>query len=650
MRAAQCKIYSCFLLYATVFGMLLFSCRTSFAQTKINLQDSLEKKLNWYKQTHPATTLFAHFDKTVYTNNENVWFTAYLLNSTQANDNYNTLSVSLVNDIDRSIIMQEKFVMHNGIASGNLFLPDSIAPGNYTFMLCTNQLVNKQPESAFTQPITVKNTNETDVKATLTIEDSSKYNNAKPQKAILTVTKNNLFPAANATVNYQIMGEDGVALSGKAKTDKAGLYTLVLPPHKNSVKVQVKYNKDSKYVHLLLPQKQTQIRVKFYPEGGSLVNNLTSNVGWEVKTAEGLPLRVRGVLLQNNRPVDTLATDSYGMGKFMLTPQPDSKYSVKLLNQPDSTYYLPTARTAGLVVMMNKSIANDTLRMQLQSSYDTDIFLNVHNYRHLFFNQIIRLKKMQQLKVYVDFTELPKGLAEITLTDSSGHPYAERLFFAHYNHQELLNLQTEKQLYHTREKVHLKLLLRGLDTSLIKGVVSVACVQDNRLELKKQNDIISYFYLKHDLGDLPLKENYMGKNSIDKMYLENVLLIKGWRNYLWLDLLKAKTQDTTGIISSAAFAGSVTNGIKPIKKPASVFVMTDSASHIITTTANGHFEITPDYLITNQDKKVNFLIANNSGHIRLISQILLSQSITYWQSNLTLKISKRVLTVKIQKF
>ncbi|MGI4751883.1 MAG: hypothetical protein ACRYFB_14720 [Janthinobacterium lividum] len=609
MQTVKCKDSLHILLFLTVLGITICSYLPALAQKEAQLQDSLKNKLNIYRQIHPSTTLFAHFDKTIYTNNENVWFTAYLLNTTQLNQ-HSVLAVSLVNDIDHSIISQQKFVMADGIGFGNVFLPDSVAPGNYTFMLSTNRLNNKQPEAVFTQPITVKNTNTTDFTATLTIADSSNYDKAKPQKVTLSVIGSNYLPVANAAINYQITGKNGITLSGKSKTDKAGTYIFVLPPNENQVNVQVQNNKTSKYIHLILPERQKQIWVNFYPEGGGLVNGLISVVGWEVKTSANLPLMVTGVLLKNDIPVDTITTDSYGIGKFALMPQAGSKYSVKLLNRPDTAYHLPIARTTGLVMMTGKSITNDTLKVRLQSSYDTNVFLNVHNYHELFFTKMIPLKAVQPRTVTVVLTGLPKGLAEITLTDSLGHPYAERLFFAHYDQRDLLGLQTEKQQYHTREKVNLKLKLQATDTTKIKGFVSVACVQDNRLEIKKLSDIESYVYLQHDLGDLPLKENYMGKSSIDKIYLENMLLVKGWRNYTWPDLLTAKGRDTVIITSSPAFTGHVTYGNKPIKKQTFVVVLSDSTSHIITTSANGDFKVADDYLVAEQDKKVNFLIQN----------------------------------------
>lgn len=49
---------------------------------------------------NPLTTLFVHFDKTIYTNNETVWFTGYILNAGLAEiSKHQVLSVALVRDM-----------------------------------------------------------------------------------------------------------------------------------------------------------------------------------------------------------------------------------------------------------------------------------------------------------------------------------------------------------------------------------------------------------------------------------------------------------------------------------------------------------------------------------------------------------------------
>src|SRR5690242_11214447 len=97
---------------------------TVFAQGQGNWQiDSIQTKFEYSSKKNSGSVLYAHFDKTVYTNGENVWFTAYLLNDDVLKSD--VLSTLLVRDDDHSVVLREKFVMKKGIAFGNLLLPDS---------------------------------------------------------------------------------------------------------------------------------------------------------------------------------------------------------------------------------------------------------------------------------------------------------------------------------------------------------------------------------------------------------------------------------------------------------------------------------------------------------------------------------------------
>src|ERR1700744_3223113 len=94
------------------------------AQTQGNsVEKDLAQKFQYYKAKKQLGVLFAHFDKNIYSFEEYAWFTAYLIDGKANND---VVSVILVNDEDRSIVMKDKITMDTGYASGSLFLPDSI--------------------------------------------------------------------------------------------------------------------------------------------------------------------------------------------------------------------------------------------------------------------------------------------------------------------------------------------------------------------------------------------------------------------------------------------------------------------------------------------------------------------------------------------
>ncbi|MFD1256693.1 hypothetical protein ACFQ3S_07780 [Mucilaginibacter terrae] len=592
----------------------MFALRV-YGQGNTHLGDSLQHQLNLYRQSNPSSLLFVHFDKTLYTNNDNVWFTAYLLNAEDKQEHH-TLSVSLVNDVDRVIALEEKFVMVNGIGLGNLFIPDSISPGNYTFNVYTNIIINKAPEVLFSQPVTIKSTSVPGFKAILSLTDTAKNSYHKPRQVLLNVNGNDYLPLANASVDYKVLGNDTTTINGKGKTSKAGQYIIQVPSNKNMVQVQVKSKNNAQYLHLYLPQSEGQPKVKFYPEGGSLVNNLVSQVGVEVKTSDGRPLKISGLLYNYNTVIDTIETDSYGMGRFIINPQTAAKYWVKLntTGLKDTAYQLPAVLPNGITLTMHKAIVNDTLHLQLKSSQHNTVYLNVHNYQQQFISTAIEVNALSARKVKVSLNNIPKGLAVITLTDSLGKPYAERIFFAHYNERDLLKIKTDKNTYHTREKVKLSMQMLSQNGQPLQGAVSIACVQDNRLELKKTNDIESYFYLKSVLGEMPLKENYLSNSNDDKNYLEKLLLIKGWRNYSWLNLISQKAIDTLYKNSSLEFSGKINQFGKQTKKPVDFMLIRDSLSALLITDEAGKFILAHTDMVNPQDKPLKIFINAAKGY------------------------------------
>jgi hypothetical protein len=569
------------------------------------LPDSIEKKMRWYSLQKPTQVLFAHFDKTIYAQNENVWFTAYLLNRKNS-DNPQVLSVSLINDLSKAIVLEQKFLMADGISFGNVFLPDTIPAGNYSFMLYTNQLFKGKPGDVFVQPITIAATNELTFKTSLNL-DTTKVNNAN-RKAILTVVTKDGMPIQGAAINYSIGDIRRPLITGNAKTDNEGKYYIPISQtnaDNNILDVQVKYNKDLQNVKLIIPSPNKQILVKFYPEGGYLVHAIASWVGWEIKTKEGSPMKATGILYKDNISVDTIETDSYGMGKFKLIPLKGSAYAVKLITSDyrDSIFKLPEILLKSPTISIANSLANDTLKIRLTSKYPENVTVLVHNFGQIFYAFPAKTNAVGKT-VLIDLKILPKGLATITVLDSAQRPCAERLFFAHYNKRSLIDIQTDKSQYAKREKVKLTLKFKTVDT----GLVSVACVQSNRMQIKNSNDIESYVYLKHELANLPLKEKYMGISAEDKAYLEKILLIKGWRRYKWQEMMEISAADTISVGKSLLFSGFVTQSGAPIRKPVRLVIVTDSSTNTVTTNEKGYFILKNSWLLTNPNKNVRFMV------------------------------------------
>jgi hypothetical protein len=606
MRKAVC-------LCCAIATCIIVSYSTLYAQSANIPIDSLTKKIELYGNSKSSSMLFAHFDKTVYVTNENVWFTAYLLNFDKTKNNSSILSALLVNTDTKSIVLDEKFLMIDGIASGNLFLTDTIPPGQYSFVLYTNALINAKPINVFTQTITIKTTYESSISASLKLTDSTIQSADGVRTIQVEVMTGNNKPIKGAKIVYSL----GNNVFEPIKIEKEGQYPILIPankitPNSDVLMVSVIYDKEVTHLRLVLPITEKKFNVKFYPEGGNLVHGTPSLVGWEVRDAERKPSKVRGILYKDNQVLDTIETDIYGMGSFRLMPLMGSSYRLKLIgNSQYTTYLLPNILLKGAVISIRNAIADDSLKLKLISKYPGKYYVLIHNFRHVFFSFSTDIGALGKT-VLINLKDVPKGLCTVTVLDSLKRPLIERIFFAHYDQRTPINITTDQTVYSTRKKVHLKLKLTSPDGDDLNGAVSVACVQTNLIDTKNASDIESYYYLKNELDNLPVKDNYLGQDTGDKAYLENLLLVKGWSRYKWTEMLMVSPKDTLWPKTYlTSLEGYVTRYGKPLKRSINLLAMSDSSTHVVYTDRTGNFKLERENVITPEDKKVHLLIANN---------------------------------------
>lgn len=591
---------------ACLLGFVLF--KTVNAQT--SLTDSLiVEKFEYHSRSNPSNILFVHTDKTIYTNNETIWFSAYLMKSGIFFPKAHTiLSVALVREDSRKVLLENQYLMKDGLSFGSMTLPDSIPPGNYRFIASTNVLDNKgQPMAVFTQALTIKSITLNTFNASLSLLDSAVTDGAV--RANITVTLKDPDPKSKVRLGISYSVGKGEKKTLILKQNESS-YTMTIPAAQLSqanpvLLIAVNYNKEVQYLSVKLPEVIVGgISVRFFPEGGNLVYGLPGTIAWESKTRQDVPIPLHGILCRDDLPLDTISTNSYGIGSFKLRPVPGSIYTLKVSAnnylEKDTVYTLPKAFEDGVVLRLNNAVVNDTLKIILFSRLPQDVQVLVHNYQKAFAKIMVQAKHVGT-KVTVALPALPKGIATITILDDTGRPLAERLFFAHYDRKITAALQTDKTSYNRKEKVSVKLKLTDQDRKPVQGIMSVAVVQDNRIESSKQQDIVSYFYLNYDLGNLPRDPSGSGIRSKD--YLEDILLVKGWRRFTWQSLIDAKAQDTL-TIQTPQMTGRVRYNNKPLKKPIEFSVIRDSLFELLTTTADGSFIIHESQLLTTEGRKV----------------------------------------------
>ena len=634
--------------------LLLFSAKT-YGQTDITEKIVLNNLAN------PTTNLFIHFDKNVYSNNETAYFTAYLLKTGKIKHSaHKILAVALIKDMDSSLVKLDKFSIQDGLAFGNMTLPDSIMTGDYHFLAYTDKLINGKPELTFKQRITIKTNIDLPFKGNIAFLEKPN-NKAKEHKLLISVTSNdNKFLPKPTTVNYKYGKEQKTA-----KTDASGQLLLALSKQENlidpNIYVRLKYLKDSTFLSLNLPPNKIKAVVKFFPVGGNLVNNVSSTVAWEVTDPQKKPIAIKAFLYKNNTVVDTIETSSYGIGKFKLIPTSDAVYSVKLAHETvtDSTYILPKVLPRGLVMNITNVLPQDTLQLLLRSTGERKVFIRVHNFRKCYIDYPFDTEGYRTRSIKIPLTEIPKGIQTITITDSLDRPLAEQIFFAHYDNKEAIKIQTDSPTYLQREKVSFKLSPNELKSN---AVISIAVVQENRLSLKNSNDIETYSYIKNELENAPASFN--GNSYKDRNYFEQILLAKGWRRYTWQQMLQTKPSDTLKKMDSLLIVGNVKKGTKQITKPMSLAIFGGNQIKTVETSPQGTFTLNEPtymmeygkktYLFVNNGEKGNFEVSINDSFEKASGELAKTETsfedivpvILTNNSDLALKTNEKAIRLK----
>ncbi|WP_316831596.1 hypothetical protein [Pedobacter aquatilis] len=596
------------MLKKNVFILILTIAICCKLKAQVNKTDSIALVLEHYSQLNKSSTLFIHFDKNVYTNNDQVWFTGYMLKSIVDIDQYNTLYLSLVSTADSSVALQRKFLMDKGFAFGNFTLPDSLPGGNYRFVANANIKLNGKISPEFIQPVTIKSTTINPLLTNLSLFKANDQQTGNGTVLLKVLTSDNHF-VSDAEVNYTVGKSNQILKTGKAKTSVIGEVMIDYPAGKiskdnNLITVAVKKDKYIRYGKFEIPvESEPQYQVNFYPEGGYMISGLENKIGWEVKDLENTSIRAQAIIFSGNKALDTIYTNSSGIGSFMFKPIANQKYVVRLSKEKEliGNYELPNSLNSGVNIKFNSALGDNGLRLVVESNGNNKTHLIVHNYEQIFLSTELQLAKEKPLRVLLKLDSVPTGINIITLLDSLYRPVAERIFFAHYNNLNQLLIKMDKEEYAVRDTVKLDLKILNKQDEQLKGLVSIAVVQGNRINLTNKKNIVDYNYLENILGLLP--PNSSGTKYNDLAYLDDLLLIKGWRKYKWPEQSDINLP-LENKVTELEYSGTVTKGKRPLKVPLAINTIAGSNVNSINTDSLGRFILPYQTIISEEKTKV----------------------------------------------
>ncbi|MBK9391600.1 MAG: hypothetical protein IPN68_15980 [Bacteroidetes bacterium] len=447
------------LIWIFAYWIILFSFNTSYCVA----QDSYSKSPASDDSIIVIEKVYLQTDRDYYTQGEDIWFKAYLVEDPDLSLSYNSMNLHVELISFRSEIIDSRIIrIDGGLGKGDIRLSDTLSPGVYRIRAYTNYMRNFANMQIFEKPLIIFNSSD---------KEAVRFDSV--------------------------------------------------------ITASVSYN------------------VSFFPEGGSLVNNVTCSISFRAADTFGKGCDVSGEVFASSGERLALFRTAYkGMGRFYMRPLDGLSYYA-LIKTPDGKTIrkdLPLSSKNGFTLNVSEYQENGpliTIRTNpatLSSLTDQVHFIKVSAHKSVVSTLGFSINNSLSTSFRLPLDDFPAGIIQLTLINSDGLPLCERLIF---NSKENLKLEvtTDKPIYKKREKVSVKLSLISDSVINDNTFLSMSAVETSFLSSNRWSNstISSWFLLESDIrGPVEDPAYYFDPGNTDRISnLDLLLSIQGWRDFKW---------------------------------------------------------------------------------------------------------------------
>ncbi|WP_259069795.1 carboxypeptidase regulatory-like domain-containing protein [Mucilaginibacter sp. X4EP1] len=610
---------------------LILSHFNASAQSDTTVLNHILAKTAKIYNNFPIEKVYLHFDKPYYAVGDTIWFKAYLtVDQHQLSPLSKIMYVDILGPRD-SLIEALKLQVKNGVAWGSFPLSEfSYKKGNYRVVAFTNWMNNGDAAYFFNKNITVGKAINNDLSTQVSLQSTAASKAAKISARIF-YKDGDGNPYSEKKVSWTVEKNYDELVKGKGITDKNGFINISFTNTKNyqldsASLITVIDNNSHKQYTSSFPLKSVSAPddIQFFPEGGQLINSLTSKVAFKAVGANGLGIDVKGTITDNTNNVAAEFTSTHlGMGAFVFKPEDGKTYTTKVTFADGTTASpdLPKIESGGISLNLENSDP-DNLKLRIQADVS---FLKEYLGKTFFIlaksNGIIcfAAKTKLQNQVYnasIPKAKFPSGIVQVTLFTEDGDPVSERIAFIR-RENDLINIAVtgDKQAYNTRQMVKLNVTANN-NNQPAQGVFSMSVLDDSKVPFDEnaETTILNNLLLTSDIKGYIEQPNYYFNHPDAKALadLDVLLLTQGYRRFSYDGIMNDKypvlhyLPETSMSITGTLRAS---NGIPVNKGNVHLYIADKNYSANTITDIDGKFAFND--LTFSDSSKVNLSARNN---------------------------------------
>ena len=461
---------------------VLFFVPGKSQQTTYTATDSILayiKHAMLFNQSMPQEKVYLHFDNTGYFKGETIWFKAYLYKADNGkpSDISKVLYVELLSP-SGDVMQRSKLKVEHGEAAGELRLDSILGSGFYEVRAYTRYMMNFGDATVFSRVFPVFNKPKTE----------GDYSN----------------PEIN---QYSFRHR--------------------LPEREKDPDASTLEGADGK------EKKAKGFEVRFYPEGGDLVDRLRSRVAFTVTDKDGMPVATKGLVMNDND--ETLAVAFSGAdGRAIFDIIPEGKNLKLMLTDEEGDLHafdLPEPRSEGCVLRVDP-LKDEGVTIDLRCS--PGMQGRLLGYTLVNGGRVFRadtLTAEPAIEIGLNREELPYGVNQLTLFTSDGQIQAERLFFITPVGADVDSIKLTADRQSITPCCKVKFDIQTAPNSHF----SFSAMDAGSLTNGKQGNIHTWMLLGSEVrGYIANPDYYFEADDLaHRQAADTLMMVQGWRRYDW---------------------------------------------------------------------------------------------------------------------
>lgn len=285
--------------------------------------------------------------------------------------------------------------------------------------------------------------------------------------------------------------------------------------------------------------KTPEFDVKFYPEGGTLVEGVPCRVAWEAMNQELERLNVGGLLMADGEALDTIRPMHAGRGWFRIIPLHGVKYEMVFnFGEEHFKFRLPDAEREGVSLCVEQD--GEAVLLTARTRFDTPRSLTAGIYcrgKRMASFQIGGGETWQQA-LFAD--DLPEGVNQVVIHDDVGTVYADRLFFINKCYESRANVEVlgiPNRAFRPLEHIKLNLLATDAKGRPLRDETFSVSIRDaDQLDPSfATGNVMTNLLLESEVrGFIEHPDFYFeSADSLHRQALDLLMMVQGWRRYDW---------------------------------------------------------------------------------------------------------------------